>query len=210
MPKEKERRDAPAENEPEATSPAPEAESPEEQKAPLDEMDILRQELEQANVQAAEYHDQWLRTVAELRNYKKRIQQERETMVRQANAELIGHLLPVLDDLDRAIESLPQNQQDQTPWIEGIQLIHHRLRTTLQQHGLQVIQAIGETFDPYYHDGILFEEVDLERDQEVLQELQKGYKLHDRVLRPTMVKVGRAMTSPGKAPDKEPLETTAE
>jgi molecular chaperone GrpE len=79
-------------------------------------------------------------------------------------------------------------------------LIHRRLQAALEQHGLRSIEAVGKSFDPYLHEAILFEEVPAQQDQTILAELQKGYKLYDRVLRPTLVKLGKATAVP--------LETT--
>ncbi len=171
-----------------------------------EQVEQLRQQVKEAEARAAEKHEQWLRSVAELRNYKKRVEQEREQITRLANAELIGRLLPVLDDLERAMAVLPNEKVRKLTWVEGIVLIFQRLRALLEQHGLQEIEAQGKPFDPYVHEAILFEEVPMEQDQVVLQELQKGYKLHDRVLRPTLVKVGRGV--PQEPPSEEPEAET--
>ncbi len=159
-----------------------------------EKVEELRRELEEAKGKAAENYDQWLRSVAELRNYKKRVDQERENQSREANAALIAQLLPVLDDLDRAMHSLPDEKLLHFSWIEGILLIYRRLQLVLEQFGLKPVEAVGKPFDPYMHEAILYEEVPAEKDQLVLADLQKGYKLYDRVLRPTLVKVGRAVT----------------
>ena len=166
------------------------------EKTAADDIETLRQQLQEESDKAAEHYDQWLRSVAELRNYKKRVQQERQQQTRGANAQLISHLLPVLDDFERALISLPDEQLRQFTWIEGIQIIYHRLQSILQQHGLQAIEAIGQPFNPYFHEGILFDEVPPEQDQLVLEDLQRGYKLYDQVLRPTLVKVGRGAIEP--------------
>ncbi len=167
-----------------------------------EEVEELGRELEEAKKKAAENYDQWLRSVAELRNYKKRVDQERESQSRDANAALIAQLLPVLDDLDRAMHSVPDEKLLHFSWIEGILLIYRRLQHVLEQFGLQAVEAVGKPFDPYVHEAILFEEVPAEKDQLVLADLQKGYKLYDRVLRPTLVKVGRA-AAPAPEPVKE-------
>lgn len=170
------------------------------------EIDSLRQQLEEECAKASEYYDQWLRSVAELRNYKKRVQQEQQQLIREANAELVSHLLPVLDDFERAMTVLPDAQLRQFTWVEGIQLIYHRLQSILQQHGLQAIEALGQPFDPYFHEGILYEQVSANQDQIVLQELQRGYKFQERVLRPTLVKVGRAMEGAAEQEEQEMQE----
>ncbi|MGC8873570.1 MAG: nucleotide exchange factor GrpE [Chloroflexia bacterium] len=164
------------------------------------ELETLRQQLQEEQRKAAEHYDSYLRSVAELRNYKKRVEQEREQLSREANAELILRLLPILDDLERAFAVLPDEKLLRFSWIEGILLIYRRLQAVLEQHGLRPIEAVGKPFDPYLHEAILFQEVPPEQDQLVLSELQRGYKLYDRVLRPTLVKVGRAPEAPAEPP----------
>jgi len=174
------------------------AETVEKEAALPDDVETLRRQLEEEKQKAAEHYDQWLRAVAELRNYKKRVEQEREQMVREANAGLMAQLLPILDDFDRAMCALPDEKLLQFSWIEGIMLIYRRLRAVLEQHGLRPIEACGQPFDPRCHEAVLFEEGPAEQDQIVLTELQKGYRLHDRLLRPALVKVCK-----GKEPAKE-------
>lgn len=173
-------------------------ESGEEGAALPGDVETLCRMLDEEKQKAAEHYDQWLRAVAELRNYKKRVEQEREQLVREANAGLIAQLLPILDDFDRAMCALPDEKLLQFSWIEGIALIYRRLRAVLEQHGLRPIEACGQPFDPRCHEAVLFEEGPAEQDQIVLTELQKGYKLHDRLLRPALVKVCK-----GKEPAKE-------
>jgi molecular chaperone GrpE len=160
-----------------------------------EEVEALRQQLEEEQRKRAEYHDSWLRSVAELRNYKKRVGQEHELRVREANATLISHLLPVLDDFERAMAILPDQELRHFTWVEGIALIYRRIWAVLEQHGLREIEALGRPFDPYVHEAVLFEEAPAEKDQLVLAELQRGYKFQDRVLRPTLVKVGKSVAT---------------
>ncbi len=193
----------------------------EAEEVPVDEQASLLQQLEEEQQKAAEYYDQWLRSVAELRNYKKRVEQERQHLSREANAVLTSHLLPVLDDFERAMAVLPDEQLAKFSWVEGILLIYRRLYAVLEQHGLQPVETVGQPFDPYVHEGILFEEVPAGQDQIVLAELQRGYKLNDRLLRPALVKVGRAVqqtqpseeaaTQPGseEAPEEPPPQSEA-
>ncbi len=162
------------------------------------EIETLRQQLAEEGKKSAEYYDQWLRSVAELRNYKKRVEQEREQWAREANAGLLVRLLPTLDDLERAMAALPDEGLLHFSWIEGIALIFRRLQAVLEQHGLQAIEATGKPFDPHFHEAVLYEEVPGEQDTIVLSELQKGYRLHERVLRPALVKVGKAAAAPAE------------
>jgi molecular chaperone GrpE len=176
--------------------------APPEQRAPDEslqqELAALCQQLEEEKKKAAENYDQYLRSVAELRNYKKRAEQEREQWAREANADLLARLMPILDDFDRAMVILPDEQLRHLSWIEGIALIYRRLQVALEQAGLRPIEALNQPFNPYYHEAILYEEAPAEQDGIVLADLQKGYKLYDRVLRPTLVKVGKAMAAPSQ------------
>ncbi|MGB9724173.1 MAG: nucleotide exchange factor GrpE [Chloroflexia bacterium] len=174
---------------------------PEQAEAPAgeqvaEEAEDLRRELEEERKKSAEYYDQWLRSVAELRNYKKRIEQEREQMAQEAASGLVLRLLPILDDFERALAVLPDEKLLRFSWIEGVMLIYRRLQAVLEQSGLRAIEAVGKPFDPYIHEAVLFEEVPAEQDGLVLAELQKGYRLGDRVLRPALVKVGKGGVAP--------------
>lgn len=145
-------------------------------------------ELARAEEEAAEYLDQLQRLQAEFANYKKRTERERGEFVSLANAALITQLLPILDDCERALQTVPDNLRGLT-WVEGIALIERRLRTTLEQEGLTGIEAVGEMFDPRLHHAMVREETTERGEDEIISELQKGYKLHDKVLRPSMVRV---------------------
>jgi molecular chaperone GrpE len=150
----------------------------------------LQKALEEEKGKAAANLAGWQRTAADFANYRKRVEQEKNEITRYANAGLIRRLLPVLDDLDRAFQTLPDNLADLT-WIQGIILIDRKLRTILEQEGLRPMEAVGQPFDPAFHEAILYEETDPVNDGKVIAELQKGYQFHDKVLRPTLVKVGR-------------------
>ena len=174
--------------------------SPDQGGAALEDLDALRSRLEEEKARAEKCLANWQRAEADLANYKRRAEQDRLELVKFANASLIGKLLPVLDDFDRAIAAMPEEVSGQA-WAEGIKLIDRKLRTLLEQEGVTPIEALGKEFDPYVHEAVLRE--DGEGDVEVVvEELQKGYKLHDRVLRPTMGKVGKR-SSESKQSEKE-------
>lgn len=149
----------------------------------------LEAKLAQAEAQAADYKDQWLRATADYKNFKRRTEIERAELIRSASADLLFKLLPVLDDFDMAVTGIPAEVAE-TPWWGGTQLIVQKLRTIVEGQGLKPIEAVGADFDPNLHDAIAYEEAP-GQDGKVTEELRKGYKLHDRVLRPSMVKVGR-------------------
>jgi len=161
-----------------------------EEKAPDKELEELRQKLAEVQAKADEYLDQWRRTAAEFANYKKRVEREKSEHTRYANAALITKLLPVLDDFERAFQTLPAGLSRLT-WLEGIALIHRKILYILEQEGLQPIETEGKFFDPLLHEAVTYEETDHYEDGQIIEEVQKGYKLHDRVLRPALVRVAK-------------------
>jgi molecular chaperone GrpE len=179
---------------------APAAEPPPEE-APVD----LQAELDKAKADAEEYLDQWRRTAAEFSNYRKRVDREREEAGRFANALLLTRLLPILDDLERAMATLPPDLS-RFSWIEGVSLIQRKLEFTLEAEGLKRIEAAGKPFDPMRHQAVIREETDAYPDGQVIADLQYGYELHGRVLRPSLVKVAVAATPP---PAEEAPESAA-
>lgn len=150
----------------------------------------LKKLLEDERAKSTEYLDSWRRATADFSNYKKRQEKDAGELTKFANSVLISRLLPVLDDLDRAFQTLPANLRDLT-WIDGIELIARKMRAVLEGEGLKTIDAEGKTFDPNIHEAVIHEESETHEDGEVITELQKGYRLHDRVLRPTLVKVAK-------------------
>ena len=167
-------------------------ENPEEMKpAELpDDVAELKKLLEQERAKAAEYLDNWRRAMADFSNYKKRAEKDAGEMSRFLNATLIARLLPILDDFDRAVQTIPDNLRDLT-WIDGVMLIARKMQMVLEAEGLKPIDALNKPFDPNVHEAVIHEETDQHEDDTVIAELQKGYKLNDRVLRPTMVKVAK-------------------
>lgn len=149
----------------------------------------LQRRIIEAEAQANEYKDQWLRATADYKNYKRRTETERAELIRSASAGLVLKLLPVLDDFERAIANIPPEIAE-SAWWGGTQLIAQKLRTVVESEGVTPIEALGQPFDPNFHEAVLYEDAP-GKDGTVIEELQKGYKLRDRVLRPTMVKVGR-------------------
>jgi molecular chaperone GrpE len=158
--------------------------------APAVEIVDLTEELEKARIEAAEYLDGWQRARADLANYRKRVEKDQAEYSKAANAGLIARLLPVLDDFQRAFQTLPANLYGLT-WIDGVALIERKLNAILETEGLTPIDAVGQQFDPELHEAVMSEETSEHEDGEVVAEYQRGYKLYDRVLRPSMVKVAR-------------------
>lgn len=154
------------------------------------EIDALKARVAQLEREAAENKDQWLRAVADYKNFKRRTEQERADLIRGASAGLILKLLPVLDDLERAIGSVTP-ELAASPWYGGFKLIPQKLQTVLESEGVAPIQALGQEFDPNFHEAVIYEAAGDGQEGKVVGELQRGYMLRERVLRPTMVKVGQ-------------------
>ena len=148
----------------------------------------LERELEEARRSDDEHRNNWHRSAADFANYKRRTDEERATLGQFANALLIGKLLSVLDDFDRALESVPE-EQAHDPWAEGVQLVERKLRNVLESEGVTPIEAVGQPFDPNLHEAVVHEDTADHPDNEVIGELQRGYRLHDRVIRPSLVRV---------------------
>jgi len=151
---------------------------------------LVGERLAQEQVKTEEANTRWQRTQADFANYKRRNEQEREQQGRFANLVLVSELLPVLDDLDRAMVTIPETVQG-LPWTDGLRLVDRNLRGTLEKQGLKPIEAVGAKFDPMLHEAIIHEESPDHADDEVIAELRRGYMLHDRVVRPTLVKVAK-------------------
>ena len=185
---------------PEAENVATEAAAATEE---LDELATLQKELQEAQTQAAEYLDGWQRARAEFANYKRRQEQEREELHRLANATLIQRLLPMIDDFERAFQTLPSHLLSLT-WIDGPALIHRKLEAALQAEGLTPIAVEpGQPFDPLLHEAVTRETHEDFEEGQVIAELQKGYKLGHRVLRPTLVRVSSGPPEKAKEESEE-------
>ena len=171
------------------------------EEGPVDEATVLRQELEESAAKAAEYLDGWQRARAELSNARKRFERERQQVYGNARSDVLAQILPLLDDFDRAVETLPPNLSRLT-WIEGVLLIQRKLQLLLEQAGVTTIEAAGQEFDPFRHEAVTHEPSETVPEGHVIAELQKGYQLGDRVLRPTVVRV-----SSGPPPEAEATTT---
>lgn len=157
----------------------------------LEDIGALREALTEAKSQAGSHLDSWKRSQADFVNYKRRSEQERDEARQFANAVLICNLLPVLDDLERALGSVPK-ELAKLPWVEGIKLIERKFNSILEAQGVTQIKAKGKPFDPNLHEAAMCSQG---REGIVVKELEKGYKLRDRVIRPTMVSVGNGDTA---------------
>src|SRR2546430_14680755 len=137
----------------------------------------------------AETRDRHLRLAADFENYKKRMRQEQLETIQHASAELIGRLLPVLDDLNNVLDHQPRGLDES--WIKGLELSLRKLEEALGTHGLQAIDAVGARFDPKQHEAVGHAESTEHPEDTVVSELRRGYRLRDRVVRPALVKLAR-------------------
>ena len=151
-----------------------------------EDIDTLKQALAEERKKAEEYLASWQRAQADFINYKRRTEQERGEFNKYANATLIQSLLPILNNLERALNSIP-SKLTKLPWVDGVRLIANQLKTTLEAQGLTPIKALGEPFDPNLHEAV---RQDKGKEGIVVEELRKGYMLNDKLLSPTVVVVG--------------------
>ena len=149
----------------------------------------LRAKIEQLEADAKEASNRYLRLAADFDNYKKRVRQEQSETVQRANADLIDRLLPVVDNFHRVIESAPEEVDE--AWLKGIKLTLQQLDELLAAQGVSPIEAVGQPFDPTLHEAIGHEESDELPEDTVVSEVRRGYRLHDRVVRPALVRVAR-------------------
>jgi molecular chaperone GrpE len=168
-----------------------------------EDIDSIKRSLEEEKAKAERYLSNWQRAEADFDNYRKRTEQEKSETARFANSLLILNLLPVLDDFERAFNSLSLKLA-QLSWVDGIRLIHRKLQAILEARGLSEISSVGESFDPTVHEAVTQGEGE---EGKVIEELQKGYKLHDRVIRPALVVVGKGKEEEKKEEGEKPDES---
>ncbi len=137
----------------------------------------------------AEANNRYLRLAADFENYKRRSRQEQMDTIQHASSELIGRLLPALDDLRSALDHKPAGVDE--AWAKGIELGVRKLEEAMAAHGLEPIDSVGAPFDPKLHEAIGQEESADQPEDTVVSELRRGYRIHDRVVRPSLVKVSR-------------------
>ena len=154
-----------------------------------DVVDPSAAELEEAVRQRDAHYERLLRVKAEFDNYRKRTERERRELSDQAAGDLLGDLLPVVDDLERALAA---ETRDADAYRRGVEIIHRQLLDVMARRGVAPIEAVGADFDPTLHQAVAHERSDGHRDGEVVEELRRGYTLRRRLLRPSMVKVAKA------------------
>lgn len=151
------------------------------------ELESMARQLREAEARAAEYKDGWARAQADFQNYKKRLERDNELTYTSMKGDIVKKILPVLDDLERALQNRPADN----PWANGVELIARKLQNVLESEGIKRIEAEGVEFDPNFHEAISHEPADGVKSGYVIGVVQNGYMLGERVIRPAMVRVAQ-------------------
>jgi molecular chaperone GrpE len=157
---------------------------------PLSEYAAQMEEIDHLTMKADEFSDGWQRERAEFANYRKRISRDLDTQKIDFKVDIIKKYLAVKDDLDRALKNLPEPLKDE-PWISGIELINQKLSNLLNSEGIETIPAEGLAFDPTVHEAISNEDNDEVESGFIIEVVQQGYQLGNRVIRPALVRVSK-------------------
>jgi molecular chaperone GrpE len=158
---------------------------------PIDLFKDLNEQLKQARAEAAENLEGWQRAKADFVNYKRRMEIERTEMFNSVSGDMLARVLPAVDDFDRAVMTLPEELKDNA-WVNGVLLIQRKLSALLDQSGAKQIPVnSGDEFDPTIHEAVTHEESEEVMSGHVIAEVQRGYKMGDRVLRPALVRVAK-------------------
>lgn len=185
--------------EPKETPPSqpsqPEDNQPSQEQTPMvaltmEEYTTLEQQREEARQQAKEYFDGWQRERADFQNYKRRIERDQAQIQDNTTGRIVKKYLVILDDLERALKSRPTDGQG-AAWADGIELIARKLQNILDQEGVKRIPAEEQLFDPNLHEAITHEDHPERKSGEIIEVVQQGYTIGERVLRPALVRVAR-------------------
>ncbi|KHF41913.1 protein GrpE [Halalkalibacter okhensis] len=165
----------------------------EENVTPADEAEGANQEVEVTEEDArlaeiAELNNRLLRVQADYDNFRRRSREEKEAAAKYRSQNVIEALLPVIDNFERALLVKPEAEEAKS-LLQGMEMVYRQFQDTLKSEGVEVIETVGHSFDPHLHQAVMQVEEDGFESNQIVEELQKGYKLKDRVLRPSMVKV---------------------
>ena len=153
-------------------------------------VDPKDEEIQQLQLKANENEEKYLRLYAEFENYKRRIQKENETNKTYQSQRVLTDILPTIDNIERALQ-IEGDDESFKSLQKGVQMVHESLLRALKDNGLEEIESEGQAFDPNFHQAVVQDDNPDFKSGDITQELQKGYKLKDRVLRPSMVKVNQ-------------------
>ncbi|MGB2929359.1 MAG: nucleotide exchange factor GrpE, partial [Desulfobacterales bacterium] len=162
----------------------------------MDPLKEMEEKVESLKNEAAENHDRLLRLAAEFENYKKRSAREMNDFRKFANESFVKAMLPVVDSLDRAIESSSNDKHANSSVVEGVNMTLREILKVFEQYGIKPFESLGKTFDPSLHQAVMQEDDEAYPENTVSKELQKGYMIHDRLLRPAMVVVSKKKAEP--------------
>lgn len=163
-------------------------ENTEETKEDVAELEKLKRELESKTKEIEELNNRFLRLQADFVNFKTRVEKEKESIYSYASEDILNSMLPILDNFERALSSSTDVEDG---FYKGMEMIYNQLIKVLNENGLEEIEALHEKFDPNYHHAVFQEESDEYEEGTIIEVFQKGYKLKDKVIRPSMVKVAK-------------------
>jgi molecular chaperone GrpE len=169
------------------------------------EITNLRQQLEAKEIEAKTNHDRFVRQAAELENFKKRTTRERDEAIRFANEVLIRDLLPVVDNLERAVAHAPGGGNGK-PLVEGVEMVLRGFLDALAKHGVSPVASVGESFDPSRHEAMAQVESETDEPNTIVAEHQKGFLFRERLLRPALVTVAKTSKTNEKKNDGSKVE----
>jgi molecular chaperone GrpE len=161
--------------------------TPREAEQPSGERDALIQQLKDAEAKVVEYKDGWARSQAEFQNFRKRVERDNELFKASTKGDILKKVLPVLDDLERALQNRPADDA----WANGVELVARKFQNILDMEGVKRIEAKGAAFDPNFHEAISHEPSDEVESGHVIDVVQNGYVIGERVIRPALVRVAQ-------------------
>jgi len=171
-----------------------------------DSVESLQKKLEDALSESQQHYDRLLRVSAEFDNFKKRSTRDADEFRKYANEALLKDLLHVVDNLERAIASSAESSDSNACVVEGVQMTLDEILKIFNKFGVKPIEAAGKPFDPAFHQAIMQQETDEHPDNTIISEMQKGYLLRDRLLRPAMVVVAKAVSPADEKPSENNIE----
>jgi molecular chaperone GrpE len=190
-------------NEPAPATKTPETRTAGPETAVSETVESLKAELEAERERVRTLQDRWQRAAADLANLRRRTEQEREEVEKFASLLLVQELLPVLDNFERALSTIPGNLAMLT-WIQGVMLVERHFRAVLERTGLTVLEVTGKTFSPHEAEAVSERETSEVPAGTIIQEYQRGYSMHGRVIRPALVEVAAAQTAAAETSPAEP------
>lgn len=197
------------EEQPETVESAEQAEELETETAAAEELspeEQLQEELDKARSETKAHQEQYLRTLADMENLRKRTQREKEELAKFANENILREILPVIDNLERAVEHAEQAESSDG-LLEGVQMTLSQFSQVLDRFGVKPVESLGEQFDPNLHQAMGQLETDEYPANTVAQQMQKGYQLNERLLRPAMVMIAKAPATKEPAAEEEQKTT---